>query len=95
MPQELIEKRAALDRQITATKAEMLADATANAIACFTSVGFTTDEALTQLTKRFKSGARKPGAEVVPKYFQNGGSGSWTGRGRKPLWFIVGDYRVA
>ena len=34
MLQELIEKRAALDRQITATKAEMLADATANAIAC-------------------------------------------------------------
>ena len=47
------------------------------------------------MTKRFKSGARKPGAKVAPKYFQNGGSGFWTGRGRKPLWFIAGDYRVA
>ena len=89
MLQELIEKRAELDKQITEAKKAALADAHMRALVCFTNAGFTLDEARKHMHQVSKSTVKKLPKSKQPALYRHVATGeTWSGRGRKPKWFL-------
>jgi DNA-binding protein H-NS len=86
--QELIDQKAALERQITAVRNEGRAQALAKAVALMRESGLSIDDVAKTLEsgKRTNERARKP----VPAKYRDPATGStWSGRGLKPRWLVA------
>jgi DNA-binding protein H-NS len=78
--QELLDQRAALERQIEATRKQERADAIAKVRALMTEYG------LTAADLGGKAPAKPAGGKVAAKYRNAATGESWSGRGLQPNW---------
>lgn len=86
--QQLIEQKAALERQIAAAQHTMRADAIAKARALMTEYGLTTEDLVTSPGRAPKP-AGEPRKSAAVKYRDSATGNTWTGRGIKPRWLSV------
>lgn len=82
--QELLDQKAALEKQIEATRREAKADAIARVKALMSEFGLTTAD----LSGRGpgKGGSAAKGSKVAAKYRNKATGESWSGRGLQPKW---------
>lgn len=78
--QELLDQRAALERQIEATRKQERADAIAKVRALMTEYG------LTAADLGGKAPTKSAGGKVAAKYRNAATGESWSGRGLQPNW---------
>lgn len=82
--QELLDQKAALEKQIEATRREAKADAIARVKALMSEFGLTAAD----LSGRSpgKGGSAAKGSKVAAKYRNKATGESWSGRGLQPKW---------
>jgi DNA-binding protein H-NS len=86
--QDLIDQKAALEREISAVRNEGRAQALAKVVALMRESGLSIDDVAKTLEsgKRTNERARKP----VPAKYRDPATGStWSGRGLKPRWLVA------
>jgi DNA-binding protein H-NS len=86
--QELIDQKAAIEREISEARLTNRAEAVARILADMAANGLTMDD----LAKRARKGGQRPSAAknpVAPKYRDPNSGSTWTGRGLKPRWLVA------
>ena len=92
--QELLDQKAALERQITVTRQEGRSQAVASIRAIMTEHGLTPAQLMDALSapvksKSTKGDASKARGKVAAKYHDPATGNSWTGQGLKPKWLTA------
>ena len=82
--QELLDQKAALDRQISQAKKASRAEAIAQVRTLMAEHGLTPADLSAQVQKRSTSGGTR--AKVAAKYRHPETGATWSGRGLKPKW---------
>jgi DNA-binding protein H-NS len=83
--QELLEQKAALDREIEATRKQERVDAIAKVRALMAQYGLTLSD-LSAKGSAPKSGGSVKGSKVAVKYRNTATGDTWSGRGLQPKW---------
>jgi DNA-binding protein H-NS len=84
--QELLEQKAALDRQIAEAQRTSKAKAIADVRALMSEHGLTAADLVASTPLSRKTAGSKLGAKVAAKYRHPDTGATWTGRGLKPKW---------
>ena len=92
--QELISRKATLEREIHEAQQQVRADGIAKIRALMTEHGLTVADLSFPSTGRGKTGKSAAGKKVAPKYQDPETGKTWTGRGVAPKW-IAGKDREA
>lgn len=87
---DLIEQRAALEKQIAEARNTELADAVGKVRAIVAEYELTAADVFPASGKSAKAGS-KPGGKVAAKYRDPSTGATWTGRGKSPRWFDAGQ----
>lgn len=87
----LMEQRADLDARIAAAKEAELSSAVQHAANVFGEAGVPLDEAATALLALHNKTAHPQRAKVAPKYRHRVSGATWTGRGKRPKWFVEAE----
>jgi len=81
---ELLDRKAALEKEIDSTRREEHANAIAKVKALMQEHGLTIADISVKSTARQPSSAK--GGKVAPKYRDNQSGDTWSGRGLQPKW---------
>jgi DNA-binding protein H-NS len=86
--QELIDQKAALERQITAVRSKGRAQALEKVVALMRESGLSIDDVAKALESGMRTSARsrKP---VPAKYRDTTAGSTWSGRGLRPRWLVA------
>lgn len=98
--QDLLAKKAELEKQIDETRRQEKADAVARVRALMAEHGLTAADLSGRGASSGKSGAKgqTPGRKVAPKYRDPSTGDTWSGRGLQPKWLraaIAGGRKLA
>ncbi len=100
--QELLDQKAALDRQISDAKRASRAEAIAQVRTLMTEHGLTPADLAASVQKRAAGARTGSRQKVAPKYRDPESGATWSGRGLKPKWLTeqlangkqVGDFAI-
>ena len=84
--QDLLDRKAALEREIEATRRQERADAIAKIKALMSEYGLSMADLTAKGSPRTVSATPRPGGKVAVKYRNEATGDTWSGRGLQPKW---------